>query len=528
VESKTDDPTTGSCIIVVKTSDNIIYNVHLSSADCPKVQYCCTVYVSGTETSPGVIENAAIRVISCVGGEISITGHVDDKIVEDDGTCTIVVTTSNSQTYTVSLSISQCLEVVPCNTVILTGTETQTGHIGEVTSLQVLSQGCTVSNVLVSNITSVSAVISWMTDVPSIGTIRYGTDSTMATYDIAYDQRGEDYSGLNHYVLLSGLQSNTRYYFEIVTSCGLEGDINYFSTTSIGTVPIPYTIYGEVLQSDGASPADGAVVFVSLTHDGTQSRTLSALVDQTGYYTMNIAAAMDANGTYIQVTADDVIAIDVDGGDMGTASATPSPLVTLTNPQLISTLTLNIGGGTGTISASINLISGFNLIALPVYPVTDEIGNPISLTGKDLIAMIPGCRQIFSWDETTQAWITVINTGTIVIGADFPVEVDKGYMVQADSATTLTLTGYEISAPVALNLVTGFNLCRFYESPTISHTSFSILDSIDNSKQVFGWSTVIQAWKTAIDIGTINIGEDFAIEFDKGYFVQTTGSAVWP
>lgn len=88
-----------------------------------------------------------------------------------------------------------------------------------------LCWGLTISNMQVSNHTSTSITISWVTDEISDGTVNYGL--TTALGSSASDTHDDNDV---HWVQISGLTENTTYYFEIMSgSTTDDNDGSYYT-----------------------------------------------------------------------------------------------------------------------------------------------------------------------------------------------------------------------------------------------------------------------------------------------------------
>lgn len=166
------------------------------------------------------------------------------------------------------------------------------------------AQPAAVHALQVSNLRDSSFVVSWLTDEPATGYVRFG--EAAALDGVAYDLRGANVVGRSHYVALSGLQPQTTYYFDVASGGGLDdnGGLHFQATTGpqATALPAPFTIYGQVFQPDGLTPAGGAIVTLLLV-DGDragsqgQAQLMSALVDDHGYWQANLGNARQADGS---------------------------------------------------------------------------------------------------------------------------------------------------------------------------------------------------------------------------------------
>jgi hypothetical protein len=114
----------------------------------------------------------------------------------------------------------------------------------------------TISDSHLSNVTSASVTLSWVTDEPSDALVNYGLTPDYGL--TATDGRVNVYT---HLVNITGLFSETRYYFEVTSKdarCSGE-----FQTASYGFGNI-HLVYGEAYQQDGLTPAEGALVSLAV------------------------------------------------------------------------------------------------------------------------------------------------------------------------------------------------------------------------------------------------------------------------
>jgi hypothetical protein len=147
------------------------------------------------------------------------------------------------------------------------------------------------SAVRITNVRDTSFTISWLTDQPATGQVRYGTGPTDLA-NTAGDDRGAQIVSHTHFVTLGGLAPETTYYAALVAG----GEVYTMTTGPTLAIPAVHTIYGRVLQSDGVTPAAGSLVYITLADgDGHDSpgaaAALSAITDAAGYWALNLGGA---------------------------------------------------------------------------------------------------------------------------------------------------------------------------------------------------------------------------------------------
>ncbi|MBI4176677.1 MAG: hypothetical protein HY518_05705, partial [Candidatus Aenigmarchaeota archaeon] len=142
----------------------------------------------------------------------------------------------------------------------------------------------TSSEVGVTRITSASAQINWMTDEPSTGRVRFGTTASLGLSAVHQEQR------TNHSILLTGLDTDTVYFFELVSqTSGAEAvDDNNGSKYSFRTEDtIPPPKVENVRESSKTSSS------IILTWDASGTNDTSYyLVYESGALLGNVSAAM--------------------------------------------------------------------------------------------------------------------------------------------------------------------------------------------------------------------------------------------
>ena len=133
------------------------------------------------------------------------------------------------------------------------------------------------------------------------GTAPAATPTCVSTRlsQIAPDVRGESTHDDTHYVTLLSLLPNTTYYFDVVSDGTTDdnGGGHYAATTgpTLG-LPSSDTVYGQVFQGDGTTPAEGTVGYITLSDDNGsgssgQAAELSGVADGSGYWSANLGSA---------------------------------------------------------------------------------------------------------------------------------------------------------------------------------------------------------------------------------------------
>ena len=195
--------------------------------------------------------------------------------------------------------------------------------------------GVAISDIRVSNYSSSSVTISWITDTVTDGSVKYGL-SGGALGEPQGDDRGS-ITDDTHYVTITGLNSETPYDYQVVSG-GTSSSTNSFTTTEMppgGTPPPSYIIYGFVYKQDGTTPAEGAIVYVTVTHSSTTSYPLSKLADSSGFWQLNLGDLKNpSTNNVLEYGTGDAISVFSQGAADGTGSVNDT--VSGNSPQRIS------------------------------------------------------------------------------------------------------------------------------------------------------------------------------------------------
>ena len=150
----------------------------------------------------------------------------------------------------------------------------------------------------VTNVNDVSFTVSWITAVDEEGYVEFGTTTGLGS--TAYDDRGVGTVDDTHHVKVAGgLLPNQIYYYDIISGGVRDnnGGLHYTVTTgpSPDTPPPTRDILGQVFKSDGSTPAEGAVVYITVFQDGVPSQTLSTLVESSGWWGLDLGGLRTAD-----------------------------------------------------------------------------------------------------------------------------------------------------------------------------------------------------------------------------------------
>ncbi len=204
----------------------------------------------------------------------------------------------------------------------------------------------TPKDVKISNRGSAGFTVSWDSDVPVTGFLKYSDNPTNLTLP-AGDQRDQIAGSTNqyttHYVDISGLSANTTYYFEIGSGSQTYNDNGkpyQVRTAPTAAVPAEDVISGKIVTATGTG-SGGAIVYAEIN----TAETLSALTKTDGTWRLALSNARNKNGDFVAYDkAKETVTIFVQAGTAGTATAitttanaNPVPEITLGKTQNFAT-----------------------------------------------------------------------------------------------------------------------------------------------------------------------------------------------
>ncbi len=194
-------------------------------------------------------------------------------------------------------------------------------------------------NVVISNVTSNSATISWMTDGPATSSVHLtsGTSSTSPITDVRGAARRK-----THYIEIANLNPSTEYTFKIKSNTDdyatPEGGDFKFKTTPVSTdTPIPSPVYGSVIGASG----DDAIVFLIV--EDSSVYPASAIINSSGNWILDLSALRNNSADLVKVESDSNVALVVYGHDgQGAKVSGPFSQVFAQDGKLNSTHSLSL------------------------------------------------------------------------------------------------------------------------------------------------------------------------------------------
>ncbi|HEX77071.1 MAG TPA: PKD domain-containing protein [Dehalococcoidia bacterium] len=341
----------------------------------------------------------------------------------------------------------------------------------------------------VTDVSNVAFVVSWVTAAVETGQVEYSDDPAdlPGGGTTVEDARGAGFTDDTHYVIVSGLTPGTIYYYDIISGgVRYDNNGNHYTVTTGPTIGVPppfYTVLGKAFKSDGTTPAEGTIVYISVVdNDGLgssgTSQEMSALVDANGDWSKVINTIREADLSawfkFDTTGGGDNLSLVAEGSGDGRTSLT---VTTTESPRDAGSLVLqaNVQNVTATQRADTGIVDiSYDLtfagpttdtISLEYWDGTDWVG--CTTVGGDVGAGIAtGTGLTATWDAKTDFDGQYLTSQIRVIGAalgsgesgtftlDTAVPTGVSQVSPADGATdiavspTLEATATDPSGPV--------------------------------------------------------------------------------
>lgn len=254
--------------------------------------------------------------------------------------------------------------------------------------------------VKITNLTDTGFTVSWVTQEPTIGFIKYG-ETTSNLNITATDDRdqltGASGEYRSHYISIQDLKPSKTYHFKLGSQKNQLYDNNgqAFTITTppaLSTLPTADTAYGTVVTTAN-TPAEGAIVYLSL--EGTTP--ISALVKQNGNWAANMALTrtidLSSYATYDPQNARIDILVQPASGDIAKV------ITTTGNDQPVPTITLGQVADYSTQNTSLNQTTNETANQTP--------SNPLTITSIQDGAVVSEVQPEFSGTAKPNSLITI-------------------------------------------------------------------------------------------------------------------------
>jgi hypothetical protein len=178
-------------------------------------------------------------------------------------------------------------------------------------------QQALIYDVEITNISGGTATITWVTNTEVKGFVYYGEDDTFSPFlpflfkNVEYDDRDVELVEVNteevisedglqfrytHHVTLEGLDPETTYYYRISNNgvwgrdrSSADKALVPFKTDPVyNNLVAPEPVYGKAIDVNGDPAGDALVKVVLVREDGVLSKTVSAVTNESGGYSLDV------------------------------------------------------------------------------------------------------------------------------------------------------------------------------------------------------------------------------------------------
>lgn len=375
--------------------------------------------------------------------------------------------------------------------------------------------------VRVSNISTGSAVISWIGDRYGTGTVDFGPAGVLSA-------AASGTTGTEHSLTLTGLSSDTPHSFKVSTAgtgfveeADNGGNLYTFTTlTSQGTGNGP-AIDGTLASSNG-TPIAGGTVFLWAESGESHSMVtglISVVTGGNGNFSIDSSRLTSLGASAYSLSAGDSMILEVRSPGWGRfhkrvawdpASAS------------ITGVTLEYVGTEDSFVMPLVLKKGFNLISFPSPGI-------FSHTATSLLNIAKTITALYEFDASAQSYKACFKLDTGTYLGDFGLEPGKGYFAKtvSDAFVEIILAG-SYPYPPGMTLRKGFNLVAipYSEDPAIDFsTGQNTVSAISGSTEIlgiYGWNAESSSYSVTINLGNSQVyGEAVPMTSDKGFFIKT-------
>jgi hypothetical protein len=337
-----------------------------------------------------------------------------------------------------------------------------------------------ISNITNTTPTADSVTIIWDTDKESDSIVKYGTAS--GTYT---NEQSNAAMVTSHSVMLTGLSSNTTYYF-VVNSTDANNKSNQSNEYSFRTAMPPVSLSAHRTLSGNMCPGSTVSVTIDLNVSGSPVDGLGIkenVSDIPSHWTINV----HNGGNYIP--ANKMVEYNWEGGNISNKTVTYeiaipesatlgeqhdiTGIAQITSGEKITTE--NIGTDTITVvecPEGIYLQEGWNLFSVP--GVLDNDSVEYVLAGVDY-------ENILWYDPVSKTWVIPATIKPLT-----------GYAINVNTDQIITNLEYIVAIPPSRQLYTGWNLVGLTGAKEKSaEFTFKVGGIDDNYSKVWGpWDPI--------------------------------------
>jgi uncharacterized repeat protein (TIGR02543 family) len=294
-------------------------------------------------------------------------------------------------------------------------------------------------------------------------------------------------------------------------------------------------VAGESISLSGAAPGPGWQIsgWSGTSNDASTAET-NSLTMPAGPRTASVNYTQIPYTLTINTVGNGTVAKDPNkstytSGEVVTLTATPDSgyvfdgwsgaLSGSTNPTTITMDGNKVITATFLAEVTRTLSSGWNLLALPLQPVTTTLTAQGLLDSLNAQSTTGNCTEVDQWGLS--GWVGYLDGMGF---DDFAVSPGQGYFVACTTVFDWHLQGHSIQSSVPVPLAVGWNLMSV-PYPT-TYMAQSLLDAIAADG---GSCTEVDQWGLTGWVGYLDgMGfDEFAIAPDQGYFVNCTTSGTF-
>jgi YD repeat-containing protein len=393
----------------------------------------------------------------------------------------------------------------------------------------------------VSNITSSSAVITWLTEEPVGGVVEYGTTTKLGKSV----REGMGFWGNRvHSVRLEGFNPGDRIYYQVVSEGGWL-ELRSFVTAEAGT-GVPAVVYGLVPEESGKGDA---IVKLRVKDGDRSSSLLSCAFGLEGLWHLNLGNLRDKRGKVFSYSDGMEVEVVVEG--LGDDS---KPKI-LHKYDVVWMGDNDLSKDSGVVAkrlASGAYIKSSVLRGIDEYAVEPAVRSktPERKYLERLLEKTPELRQARKerlnnrrlpvrpgWSGSNQMGEASAESrrperrevlrlrGDVLQWEllEFRRENEAASRLFPDVGRHLGID--EEVKEVRLPLIKGWNIVGLPLRPEEPVTAYSILEDIEGSHSLISWDEESQCLGGSVfKVGDQIIGKDFVLEEGKGYFLEMSGA----
>ena len=449
-------------------------------------------------------------------------------------TTTVTVTPSPTATKTVTMTptvtktATATVTPAPASTAVTATTVTPSPGGGSGGGISATPEPCTfgcnpglTKFVTIANVRNTTFTAAWTTENPVAGSVIWGTAAAVPGI-VADDVRGASTISTVHVVTVRNLLPSTTYTFDLISGSSVDANSGaHYRVTTGPTLPLvaPDAIIGRMRPAAGTPDTDAYVVVTAQSATGVSSAPITSLIP--AMYAGNWSLDLGNLRTQDQSSAfpvDDTTVVTVDGYG-GTALMAKGTTTVASARAGAPDLTLST-----TIPATTMLITGWNLVALPLAPA-------VTLTAPQVCAAINasgGPGTAFEIDRYVDGGWESHRCGLPPNG--YALEPGKGYFIRMSRPAAWVMNGTPHEGRLTYDMVAGWNLIAFP----------GLIGRYD-AEQVIVALNAASAVGTSLPATEIDMWEDagwqghlaglpvnrFAIEDGRGYFVRLSAPLTW-